>query len=325
MAVITEGPTPFHAGEIDVQRRAGVEDKMAVIGRNFIRDHMPDQHRDFYESLPFMVLGTQDASGQPWATILAGGVGFVDSPDETHLTLTTALPAADPALAALHKSAPVGGLGIELDTRRRNRFTAHVARQTRTSLELKIDHSFGNCPQFIQTRQLVETRDPATPHAESLTTFTRLDGTIRTLIEDADTFFIASATERKDLTDASSGVDVSHRGGAAGFIKVEDDRTLLVPDYAGNNFFNTLGNLLVNPRAGLLFPDFETGGLVHLAGTVDIVWEGGDVAQLPGAQRAWRFTLDHGIVRYEALPMRFEFGEFSPRSLKTGTWKNPIA
>lgn len=320
MAVITEGPAPFHEGEIEIQRRVGVADKMAVIGRNFIRDHMPDQHREFFESLPFMVLGTQDAGGQPWATILAGGAGFVTSPDDTRLTLAAALPSADPALAALHAGAPVGGLGIELDTRRRNRFTAHVERQTRSALELKIDLSFGNCPQFIQTREVIETRDPKAAHAETPDTFTRFDEKIRTLIEKADTFFIASATESREPGKPESGVDVSHRGGAAGFIKVEDDRTFLVPDYAGNFFFNTLGNLLVNPRAGILFPDFDTGGLVHLAGTVEIIWSGAEVDQLPGAQRAWRFTLDHGITRPDALPMRFAFGEFSPRSLKTGTW-----
>lgn len=314
--------SPFHAGEIAVQKKLGVDERMAVIGAKFIRDHMPQEHRDFYEQLPFVVLGTQDASGQPWATMLAGSTGFIQSPTERALKIATHLPAADPALAALSNGSPVGGLGIELETRRRNRFTAHVEAHGKEHLHLAIDQSFGNCPQYIQTRDLVETRNPDAPHAESPVRVTSLEGSLRTLVERADTFFVASSTKAHTTHAASSGVDVSHRGGAAGFLKVENSRTLTIPDYAGNNFFNTLGNLLENPKAGLLFPDFNTGSLVHLAGTVEIIWSGPDVDQFPGAGRAWRFTLAHGLVRPEALPMRFEFGEFSPKSIKHGTWNH---
>lgn len=314
--------SPFHAGEIAIQKKLGVDERMSVIGAKFIRDHMPDEHRDFYQQLPFIVLGTQDPSGQPWATILAGKPGFVQSPDDRHLTLSTHLPAADPALMTLSKSAPVGGLGIELATRRRNRFTARVDAHSKRGISLSIDQSFGNCPQYIQTRTLVETRDPDSPYPESPVPVTSLEGDVRRLAERADTFFVASATQPDARATGSDGVDVSHRGGAKGFVKVENDRALTIPDYAGNNFFNTLGNLLVNPRAGLLFPDFDTGTLVHLAGTVDIIWSGPDVEQFPGADRAWHFTLDHGLVRPDALPMRFTFGEFSPRSAKTRTWQD---
>jgi len=317
-----EQTSPFHPGEIAVQKKLGVDERMSVIGAKFIRDHMPDEHRDFYEQLPFIVLGTQDPTGQPWATIVAGNPGFVESPDERKLIISSHLPTADPALMVLSKGAPVGGLGIELATRRRNRFTARVDTLSKNSISLSVDQSFGNCPQYIQTRTLTETRDPTSPHPESPVRFTSLEGDVRRLIEQADTFFVASATQPNASTTPDHGVDVSHRGGAAGFVKIENDRVLTIPDYAGNNFFNTLGNLLVNPKAGLLFPDFDTGALVHLAGTVKIIWSGREVEQLPGAGRAWRFTLDHGLVRPDALPMRFEFGEFSPRSVKNGTWRN---
>lgn len=315
---------PFHEGEVMIQRQLGVDDRMAIIGRSFIRSEMPEQHRDFFSQLPFMVLGTQDASGQPWATMLAGAPGFVQSPDPTHLTMSTHLPASDPALAAISNGAPIGGLGIELATRRRNRFTAHVESHTKSTLALKIDQSFGNCPQFIQTREIIETRDPATPHPETPQRIDRLEGPVLDLVRRADTFFVASSTEKRDPSAPNSGVDVSHRGGASGFVKVDNDRTLTIPDFAGNRFFNTLGNLLLHPKAGLLFPDFDTGALVHLAGTVEIIWGGKAVDQFPGAERAWRFTLDHGLVRPEGLPMRFDFGEFSPKSVQLGAWTGPV-
>jgi hypothetical protein len=64
----------------------------------------------------------------------------------------------------------------------------------------------------------------------------------------------------------------------------------MVPDFKGNGYFNTLGNLLVQPRAGLLFPCFETGEALRFAGVVDILWEGAEISSRPGAERLWRFT-----------------------------------
>ena len=64
--------SPWHAGEIEMQARIGVSERMEVLGRRVIRDHMPDQHRSFYEQLPFMVYGAVDADGKPWASLLEG-------------------------------------------------------------------------------------------------------------------------------------------------------------------------------------------------------------------------------------------------------------
>ena len=93
-----------------------------------------------------------------------------------------------------------------------------------------------------------------------------LDEAARDLIESADTFFVASRS-RAELG-ADGGLDMSHRGGRPGFVGVQGD-TLAIPDFRGNRFFNTLGNLLGDPRAGLLFVDFTTGELLQLQGTVD--------------------------------------------------------
>ncbi|MGI9462957.1 MAG: pyridoxamine 5'-phosphate oxidase family protein, partial [Aestuariivirgaceae bacterium] len=101
----------------------------------------------------------------------------------------------------------------------------------------------------------------------------------------------------------------SHRGGRPGFVKV-DGSTLTIPDYAGNRHFNTLGNFFANPMAGLLFVDFETGDLLLLTGAVEILWDEDPAARaLSGAERAWRFTLDHGIRVKDALPLRWSFGD----------------
>jgi PPOX class probable FMN-dependent enzyme len=54
-------------------------------------------------------------------------------------------------------------------------------------------------------------------------------------------------------TQGPNGADVSPRGDPAGFVRVLDDRTLLVPDRVGNNRLDSMTNLLVNPRIGMLF------------------------------------------------------------------------
>ena len=93
-----------------------------------------------------------------------------------------------------------------------------------------------------------------------------LDARTRALVAGADTFFIAT-------WHPGGGADASHRGGRPGFVRVLDDRTLEFPDYPGNNMFNTLGNLVGHPRAGLLFVDFERGDLLQLTGRAKIRWE----------------------------------------------------
>lgn len=312
--------SPFHAGEQDAQTRAGKRDAMEAVGKVAIRPFMPDQHRRFFGQLPFVVMGSVDEQGWPWASILAGKTGFITSPDNRHLDLAARPLADDPLSGAMRAGAPVGLLGIEVATRRRNRMNARVAKLNEAGVSLEVVQSFGNCPQYIQTRDIRFLRDASEiadrPAADR---FSTLDPAARAFIAASDTFFVSSYVN-PGANPVSEGVDVSHRGGRSGFVKVEGN-TLTIPDFAGNNFFNTIGNFLVNPRAGLIFPDFATGDVLMLTGTVDVLWEDHpDVVGFKGAERAWRFTTDHGIRIYDALPFRAGFGEYSPNSLMADDW-----
>jgi PPOX class probable FMN-dependent enzyme len=60
--------------------------------------------------------------------------------------------------------------------------------------------------------------------------------------------FVCVATGRPD-----GGLDVSPRGDPAGFVRILDERTLLIPDRPGNRIADTLTNLLADPRIALLF------------------------------------------------------------------------
>lgn len=304
--------SPWHAGEKQLQTHVGVHERMEVLGRRVIRSEMPDQHRTFYQQLPFMLFGAVDANGHPWASVLEGEPGFAHSPEPGLLQLSS-LPAADDP-AQLSDGAAIGLLGIELHTRRRNRINGRIGGLSASGFAVTVDQSYGNCPQYIQLRQFrtVPLADPATRIAQHLT---ELDDAAKAVIAEADTFFVASYVD----VEGERSVDVSHRGGQAGFVQVEGNR-LTIPDFSGNLFFNTLGNLLVNPRAGLLFIDFSSGDLLQLSGHTEIILEGPQVEAFQGAERLWMFHVEHVVRRPAALALRWRFDGMSPTSLLTGTW-----
>ena len=311
--------SPFHSGEKVLQAQAGKREAMERFGRRAIRSYMPDQHREFYSQLPFLVVGSVDESAWPWASILPGRPGFVESPTATSLTVTASAIKGDPLAAAIQPGAPLGLLGIEMPTRRRNRLNVHVAETNGNRFTLNVDQSFGNCPQYIHKRSVDFVRESGEPTSPAeIEHFTELNTTLSKMISAADTFFVASYIAPKERPNIE-GVDVSHRGGKPGFVKVEGN-TLTVPDYPGNNYFNTLGNFLLNPKAGLVFLDFESGDVVQLTGTVELLDGGAELEAFRGAQRGWRVTLDHGVLLRGGLPFRSTFEAFSPNSLVTGDW-----
>ena len=310
--------SPFHAGERAIQTRLGVRDSMEAFGSRVIRDHMPEQHRDFYAKLPFVFVGYADELGRPWASVLFGEPGFLTSPDPAVLDIeATPLP-HDPLADHLQTGARIGVLGIELQTRRRNRLSASVEHVGDRLIRLSVDQAFGNCPQYIQVRAHTPRPRRGTPTASESTA---LDTRARRLIETADTFFVASVQPGAEV---SAGADVSHRGGRPGFVRIDDDHTLTIPDYLGNSHYNTLGNIYSNPRAGLLFLDFDTGDVLALTGAAEILWDE-DLASFAGAERAWRFVIESARYVSDVLPLTWSTSEYSPNTLLTGDWERAAA
>ncbi|WP_299613587.1 pyridoxamine 5'-phosphate oxidase family protein [uncultured Tateyamaria sp.] len=293
-----DATNPFHPGELKAQVRAGKTD-VSEWAAGFIRPFMPDQHRDFFSQLPFLVLAGADTAGRHWVTLLDGPEGFITSSDPTALQINTTPDTQDPLATVLATGSPVGMLGIELDSRRRNRMNGHM-RRTAAGFVIDVDQSFGNCPQYIHERTW--RRVPAgTPVGAQHSVGLSKEQTAR--IGTADTLFIGTGQQQRE-DHASNGFDASHRGGAPGFVHVVDATHLRIPDYAGNNFFNTIGNLVENPAIGLVFVDFETGGLLHLTGRATIDWEPED-SHDEGAQRMIDVTIDAVVDRPAALALRW--------------------
>lgn len=318
--------SPFHAGEVAIQQQLGVAARMAEFGSRVVRDHMPEQHRQFYAQLPFLVLATVDRHGDPWAGLLEGLPGFAHSPEPTRLDITATPAADDPLGAGWHAGAAVGVLGIELHTRRRNRVNG-VLRDTPgaggqpAALRLHVEHAFGNCPQYIQARGLHFAHAPGKAPGVTVLRGTSLDARAAAMIRSADTFYVASYI---DHADGRRSVDASHRGGKPGFVRVQGDR-LSIPDFAGNLHFNTLGNFLLNPRAGLVFADLATGDVLQLTGRVSLDFDAEDVRYFQGAERLWHVDVERWVLRTGALSLRGDAGEMSMNSALTGSWEDTAA
>lgn len=322
----TPAASPYHAGEQALQTRAGVRERAERAGRRMIRDFMPDEHRALFEKLAYVVVGALDARDRPWASIFAGRPGFMRTPDARTLAIRARMAAGDPLSGGIAIGTPVGVLGIELETRRRNRMNGIVIAADDAGFSVHVQQSFGNCPQYIQARTYEAAADsalaPAAPQAEGAL----LSRAAEALVRGADTFFIASAALGARSGGAPDGVDVSHRGGKPGFVRVDrvkDRSVLTAPDFAGNAMFNTLGNLAVNPRAGLLFVDFAAGGVLSLTGSTEIVWDGPEVAEFAGAQRLLRFHVEQGAKLDSALPLQWSAPAYAPQLAATGSWRDP--
>ncbi len=309
---MADAEAPFHDGERRMHAHAGVSDMALQRGRAMIRDHMPDQHREFFAQLPWAVVGGLDAQGQPWATAWTGkdGGGFMQSRHPQALVVhPTELP-GDPLSDQWRVGSPLGLLGIQPHTRRRNRMNGVVTSLSdggdgRKGVTVAVQQSFGNCPKYIVPRHWAAA-PPREPGPDGAPAWQALGPLLPLPVHDwlarTDTLFIASASADAAQaaftgTGPGAGVDVSHRGGEPGFLRVtrQGDRThITLPDYAGNLMFNTLGNVLSNARVGLLVVSPDSGDVLWLACWARLHDEPVELATHRGAQRLLAMTVLEG-------------------------------
>jgi len=289
----------FHPGEREVQSRAGVQAR-AERTRGMLSERMPDAARDFLRQLPFALLGGAAPSGAVWASLLCGPPGFLDPTEPDLLRISGTLAPWDPLSGALEPGGAVGLLAIEPATRRRMRVNGILQAAPDGELRLHTLQVYANCPKYIQARAVAFT---GAAGAGRTTVAQRLDADHRRWIESSDTAFIAS-------THKEGGADVSHRGGAPGFIRILDEGTLLMPDYLGNALFQSLGNLVLDPRVGLLWPGFAGEGTLQISGRAELLWDGPLVASLAGAERALLIRVEQ-VVR-SSIPLPLQWGASEP-------------
>jgi ferredoxin-NADP reductase/predicted pyridoxine 5'-phosphate oxidase superfamily flavin-nucleotide-binding protein len=311
---------PFHAGEVQVQKKLGVQSHVMSYAPKVVRPYLPDQHRQFFATQPFLVVAARDDRDRLWSTLLFASdpnnvTSFVTSPDPTILSIDSLPLPGDALEGALKIGSDLGILGIEFAARRRNRVNGRLVASGSNVLQFKVDQSFGNCPQYIKPRDWWTSADSQAnangskddSASSSVQRSTRLSSTQIVHIQHAETIFVATGY-RGEGEDPRFGNDASHRGGAAGFLQVhEESNKLYLPDYPGNNHYNTLGNMIIDPRMGITIPLYETGGMIQLTGTAIVDWdEEAAGAKFLGAKRVIQFTIDE-VVELPAgsLPIRW--------------------
>ncbi|MGA7762523.1 MAG: pyridoxamine 5'-phosphate oxidase family protein [Candidatus Binataceae bacterium] len=292
----------YHDGEIAVQARAGVRpqaDKLAA----GIRGSIAPERREFVAAQRIAVLGTVDRRGRVWASVVTGQAGFLQALDEQTIRIAAVPAAGDPLLENLAQPAHAALIIPDLAARRRLRLNGR-GQIGDGVIEIHAEQVYGNCSHYIQARAPIGEHDWLASGGANAVRTAELSSQHQRLIARADTFFIA--TDHPE-----SGADISHRGGNSGFVRVVDSRRLAIPDYSGNNMFNTLGNIVANPRVGLLFIGFESGRTLQLTGRAAIDWDSARASTLAGAARTVDFELDEMVDNPHGFPLRYEFHEYS--------------
>ncbi len=275
----------FHQGELAIQQQVGVQQQAKAIGEAYIRDYLPLQHQEFFSQQGLLFAGLLDDHGHPWASPLVGEPGFIQAPNSQCLSIEGRVLLESSNRVTLSQGDPLALLGVEFDSRRRNRVNGELSYATSSLLRLAVKQSFGNCPKYIQQRHVcwhyAASREQPKPQDFEVVKLT--DEHIQSQLAHCDTFFIASRSAA--LNPASGGVDISHRGGKPGFVRCCQGKYLIIPDFSGNNYFNTLGNIHQDKRVGLYIPDFVSPGCLWIKGLAKILSEVGQRYRYSGAQR----------------------------------------
>ncbi|MFI2428455.1 pyridoxamine 5'-phosphate oxidase family protein [Streptomyces sp. NPDC018955] len=292
--------SPYHEGEQAVQRRA--REGHPGWGSPMFDGVIPAGFVPFLLRQRMLVVGAVDRDGAVWASALTGPAGFAEPVGPSTLAVAAAPAPADPLHGVFAQRHDIGVLALEPQTVRRIRVNG-TARQQDDGLVVRTEQVLGNCPKYLQRRLPVADAPPRTPRV--VASGTGLGADQRRLVEEADTFFIASHAP-------GHGADASHRGGQPGFVTAAGPRRLVWPDYVGNSFYMTLGNLQLDPACGLLFWDWDRGSFLHLTGRARVDWDEHHRAGVPGALRMVEFDVERFVQVDDATALRWEFAAASP-------------
>ena len=283
-----------------------------------------------------LALGTLDEQGRPWATLWGGRPPFAQRVAESTIGISTIVDRiCDPVAQILfhgndqgevmHEESPgrmVAGLSLNLEDRKRvklfGRMVAGALKKVppineeppsstagHAQLVVKVEQSLGNCPKYINCKRITTT----TPQASILSEQLPLSQSATDLITKADLMFIASSHANQDM-------DVNIRGGPRGFVRIQKNHgtgvDLVWPEYSGNNLYQTLGNLQTDPKAGLVFPNFETGDVLYLTGITKVLVGQAADEVLPHSRLAVKMTVQAVQLVENGLSVRGSFLDDSP-------------
>ncbi len=297
---------PFHEGECEVQKRVG-EEHIAKRTGQIISDRIPGRAIEFINKQPMVITSSIDKDKNIWTSILVGKPGFVTALDEQNVQINLSKLVSsklDLFWENIRENTNIGMLFIELTTRKRLRVNGMVS-LSNENINVSVQQAYPNCPKYIQRRE-IEVVKTDTDLSNSNLNGSSLTNDLKQWIENLDTMFVGSSDDKSNL-------DASHRGGDPGFIQIVDESTLKIPDYPGNSMYNTLGNFMSNPKAGLLFVDFKEGKTLQLTGKAEIVWHDEDAQEKTGGtMRLWEFVISKWIQIDSLKVVNWRFIDSSP-------------
>jgi len=318
--------SPFHQGELDVQKLAKESDiaqrNGSVISNKILPGVIP-----FINQQNILIVSSIDTQGKVWVSVLIGNPGFISAPNNTSLILHTRSiinNANDPFWQNIKTSPKVGLLAIELSTRRRFRVNGNIQPNDNTHFTITVEQAYPNCPKFIQRRQLRFPKSVIKQNSLTSTKGSTLSNEQLQLVTEADSFYVGSACSNGKMSNTNNAFtskfdkfscDASHRGGYPGFVEVIEGKRLRIPDYQGNSMFNTLGNIQNYPKAGLVFVDFEKGILLQITGDATILWDQNDPSnKTGGTQRFWDLEIKAWQQTHLPKELVWDFFDYSPHN-----------
>ena len=295
-----------HEGELRVQARRRAPPELTEAIRGVIHDEMSRQHVAYYARLQYLPLGVLDESGRPWVTILCNPETTAHSTEL--LVVRARVNTDDPFVRAVCSPMPgarlFAGVAIDFTTRSRVKLSGSVDAATlegrSLTLALRANEHMGNCPKYITVRDLRPT--VRTPNTTPLGA--ELSSAARDILRRASTIFIA--TRHTDSDPSESDLGLNHRGGPKGFLRSFDDERgthLVLPDYSGNRFYQSLGNVETDPVMGVAIPDFTTGAMLQVTGRARNLFDEDASRIMPGATLITLITIDEALLTTGALDL----------------------
>ena len=164
--------------------------------------------------------------------------------------------------------------------------------------------TLGNCPKYLNVKDISSFTPSPSLSADSLP----LEEKALNLLAKADLFFITSHFQ--------GTLGTNHRGGPPGFVRVlQNDPSsvvLVYPEYSGNRLYQTLGNLKIDPKAGIVIPDFDSGDVLYLSCETDTLVGKVADALLPRSNLAVKLLVTHARFVAAGLAFRGKKGLPSP-------------
>lgn len=298
----------FHQGELALQNKYDIQHDPRLV-EQILKDHIVDRFVPFIEQQSTIIVGTTDQNGNLWTSMLIGEIGLIKVTTPQQIDINLAQLSSTKTEILFQNIPPNSQIGLLLiDTATRSRYRLNGrASLFPDRIEITISEAYPNCPKYIQQRIPIFSEDKAALGVEE-TKGTLLNTSHKQWIRNADTFFMSSKNANGDM-------DASHRGGGTGFIELLEDGTLKIPDYVGNDLFNSLGNFIQVPKAGLLFIDFEKGHSLQLSGQTELIVDQvskEDLEKTTGTGRYWLFKTQKWIQTSFHNKVAWRWVSFSP-------------